>query len=198
MACGTWIFWFYSNKVFKMKDLTVREALSVFYKENQFDSDGGVSKTISWAKFWFFKIPIINLKARKIALQYHDLHHIITRYPTSIKGEAEISAWELASGGWGRLWYIWGFVLTGMGIGVILYPTATRKAFYGGVGSTNVYMLNRPFNQLLDLTLPEIRQAMSKQKSQSRPYWFWATLSACTILVPAIIFLGLMAWLFQQ
>ena len=31
-------------------------------------------------------------------MRYHDLHHILTEYDTTWTGEAEVSAWELATG----------------------------------------------------------------------------------------------------
>ena len=42
------------------------------------------------------KIP--NTEGRRRAVRIHDLHHVVTGYQTDLRGEAEIGAWELASG----------------------------------------------------------------------------------------------------
>jgi len=47
-----------------------------------------------------------NAEGRRRAVKFHDLHHIATGYQTDWTGEAEISAWEIASG-CGRFGWAW-------------------------------------------------------------------------------------------
>ena len=44
-------------------------------------------------------VPVIPLWGLKRAHIAHDVHHVLTGYPTTVKGECELAGWELASGG---------------------------------------------------------------------------------------------------
>jgi hypothetical protein len=78
----------------------------------------------------------------------HDLHHIATEYPTTWKGEAEIGAWELASG---CAYYFWAWVLNGAAalVGLLLWPRATVLAFRRGRRCTNLYHIEPGFSDRL-------------------------------------------------
>jgi hypothetical protein len=76
---------------------TLREARARCFRENGIDEDGG------YARKWVKKlgpVPVLfpNTSGRRAALLPHDLHHVATGYGTTLVGEAEIGAWELASG----------------------------------------------------------------------------------------------------
>ncbi len=83
-----------------MENKTAGEVLSLFYKKNNLPADGGQSSSfvkIELTKKIAFFIP--NFNSRRKAVLKHDIHHILTEYTaSSILGEAEISAWEIASG----------------------------------------------------------------------------------------------------
>jgi hypothetical protein len=53
-----------------------------------------------WVKLQAGPIPLylLNTKARVAAVRFHDIHHVVTAYNTTWTGEAEIGAWEIASG----------------------------------------------------------------------------------------------------
>ena len=170
-----------------MSDTSVKQSLSEFYQLNNFEADGGVSNLVSWAKVGPFTFPILNLKSRKKALIFHDLHHLITGYQTNMRGEAEISAWEIASGGWGRLWYIWGIVLSGFAFGVAFYPKTTKKAFDVGNGCRNAYASGIKINDLLNLELNELRDLTQTKNHSHRSYSFWAILSVALITIPPTV-----------
>ena len=170
-----------------MGALTVRQKLQQFYRDNNFDLDGGTSTAIVWIKLWLLPVPVFNLKSRKTALFFHDLHHVTTGYPTTLRGEAEISAWELGAGGWGRLWYVWVIVLSGMALGVVFFPTATRKAYHRGQSQTNAYVLGIPATQMQNLPVQDVIEQMSHKNGQVKPYWYWAVVSVCLIAIPALI-----------
>src|SRR4030095_2853358 len=60
--------------------------------------DGGYSDR--WVRVETKPIPFYfpNWPSRVAAARLHDLHHIATDYETDWPGEAEIAAWEIASG----------------------------------------------------------------------------------------------------
>ena len=108
---------------------TVAESIQEFYNKNNFGEEGGKYERFVWIKFGFFSIPIPNFQSRSQNVYLHDVSHIVTAYDTTWKGESGVSAWEIASGGWGELYMPWLLTLWAMGLGVLFYPTNTLKSF---------------------------------------------------------------------
>jgi hypothetical protein len=79
-------------------DLRVRDARAQYFADNGFAPDGGYQD--DWVRFKIGPLPIAfpNSPGRKAAVPRHDLHHVATGYDTDLAGEAEIGAWEIASG----------------------------------------------------------------------------------------------------
>jgi len=75
----------------------VFEARQRYFADNGF-SDAGYSDR--WVKLSIGPLPFVmpNLPSRRRAIPLHDLHHVATGYDTTVRGEAEISAWELGAG----------------------------------------------------------------------------------------------------
>ena len=102
-------------------------------------------------------IHIPNILARVKIARYHDVHHVLTGYPANWKGEAEIGAWELATGC--RKSFIAWFLNGGAVIvGLFLYPKAVIKAYLRGLKTrTNLYH-NFVYDTLLEMTVKEVRE----------------------------------------
>ena len=80
-------------------ELTLREALATYFRSNGVPPGGGYDD--KWVVIRARSIPIAafpNTAERVRALRLHDLHHVLTGYDTDLAGEAEIGAWEIASG----------------------------------------------------------------------------------------------------
>lgn len=97
-------------------ELTLRDARQQYFVLNGF-GDGGYQAT--WVKLKAGPIPIYfpNTKARVRAVKFHDVHHVLTEYQTTWSGEAEIGAWEIASG-CGRHYPAWLLNLNAFAIGL--------------------------------------------------------------------------------
>jgi ubiquinone biosynthesis protein Coq4 len=109
-----------------------------YFVANGFPEDGGYSAR--WVKVQLGPLPvfIFNSASRVRAVRFHDLHHVLTEYDTSLVGEAEIGAWELASGckGYVAAWFLnLGAVL----IGAFLAPRRVLAAFSRGRRCHNLY-----------------------------------------------------------
>jgi hypothetical protein len=117
--------------------LTLRAARQEYFDRNGF-GDGGYAKR--WVKLAAgpLRLYIPNTTARVRAVKLHDLHHVLTGYDTTWTGEAEIGAWELASG-CGRYYAAWLLNLNAMAIGLAIAPRATYRAFCRGRASGNLY-----------------------------------------------------------
>ena len=121
------------------------EARASYFEANGFARDGGYDD--DWVSFELgpFKLPFPNTQGRKIALAYHDFHHIITGYGTDARSEFQISAWEL--GGTGRPGMPLAariINLSGLFAGALFAPRLTFAAFLRGRRSRSLYGRDLP------------------------------------------------------
>lgn len=84
-------------------------------------------------------VPLIPLWGLRRALVTHDVHHALLDCPTSIRGECELAAWELASGGCGWNAFFWVDRLFAAALGLIAFPGASIRAARRGWGARNLY-----------------------------------------------------------
>lgn len=172
---------------------TMREARARYFADNGFGEDGGYSK--KWVDFSIGPIPFPfpNTPMRVRAVRYHDLHHIITGYDTDLRGEFEISAWEIAAGCGGFL-VAWQLNLGGMAGGLFLNPRRTFRAFLRGRRSQSLY--GKPLDGLLDADVEAVREQMSVPRDvpRARPtdVLLFATATSAGLVVGSATFvLGL-------
>lgn len=160
-------------------DLKVKDALQIYFLQYHF-KDGGYNDR-------FFKIkltgslyvPVPNIKSRVDAVKIHDIHHLVTGYTAKYKGEAEIGAWEIASG-CGKYWVAWVLNLGSFIIGILFYQRPLFMAFmYGRHVKTNLYQGAVYNDELLNKTVGELRdEILSKApcKNSTKDYLlfvFW-------------------------
>ncbi|NRT10741.1 hypothetical protein [Flavobacterium sp. 14A] len=169
---------------------TVGEAIQEFYDVNDFGEDGGINNKLAWIKFGFFSIPIPNFDSRKNNVYLHDIHHIITGNNTSWRGESAVSAWEIASGGWGKLIIPWLLTLWAMGLGVLFYNKSTLKAFENGLTMRNALTCGIKKIDITKLTVAEIRVKVSNQIDTNKSPILWSIISLIIFFLPFV--LGLM------
>ncbi|MEJ7671738.1 MAG: hypothetical protein WKF59_03300 [Chitinophagaceae bacterium] len=86
-------------------ELILKDALQLYFSKYHFENGG---YHLKWFKIKVgpIYIPLPNTKARIDAVKIHDIHHILTEYKATLKGEAEIGAWELAWG-CGKYYVAW-------------------------------------------------------------------------------------------
>jgi hypothetical protein len=120
-------------------DLSLLEARNLFFRVAKLGSDGGYRDR--WVRVETKPIPFYfpNWPARVAAARLHDLHHIAAEYETDWPGEAEIAAWEIASG-CARYHAAWVLNLGGFGAGLVVAPRRLFRAFLRGHrAKTNLY-----------------------------------------------------------
>ena len=118
---------------------TLREERGRYFAENGFPPDGGYADRFVVLRLAGLPVAVFpNTRARVRAVRLHDLHHVVTGYPTSWRGEAEIGAWEIASGcgSYGAAWVLNGLALL---YGLLLWPRGMRAAWRRGRRSRNLY-----------------------------------------------------------
>lgn len=137
-------------------NMTIAEGLA-YYLLRYCLGDGGY--TNRWFKinfFWKFTLVLPNISNRREAVKFHDLHHVLTEYDTGIKGEAEIGAWEIASG-CGKYWAAWLLNMGSLSYGFVLYPKAVYRAFIRGRHSKSLNYGFAYADPLLNTSVAEMR-----------------------------------------
>lgn len=143
-------------------------ALNRFYHEHGLGEKGGEAE--SWAKVrlgWInFYIP--NTASRKRALFFHDVHHLATGYQTDLRSEAEIGAWEIASG-CRDFWAAWVLNYFGFLMGLVISPVRTFRAFVRGRSSLNLYHRVMTREEIDGSTIEEIRAMLHLDDHAKHP-----------------------------
>lgn len=79
-----------------------------------------------------------NFAWRRRALAAHDLHHLMTGYPMTMRGEFQLAAWELGAGRyphWGATSFCAPLILAGL----LWSPAAIWRAWRSGRRSQSLY-----------------------------------------------------------
>lgn len=140
-----------------MSNKTIEELLPEFYEENNLGAEGGMNSSsvrIEMAKNLVLYFP--NFSARRKAVLKHDIHHLITDYPSTFTGETEISAWEIASG-CKKYWAAWVLDISGMMMGIFFNFWGVLKAFARGRRTKNLYFDIMPDEQAMKMKPHELK-----------------------------------------
>jgi ubiquinone biosynthesis protein Coq4 len=154
-----------------MDNQTPREILSKFYTDNHLEKDGGQSSSfvkIDITPKFHFYFP--NFNARKKAVIKHDIHHLLTNYETTVSGESEISAWEIASG-CKNYWTAFFIDTSGVMLGISFNFWGVLKAFSRGRQTKNLYHDQFSTDQALDMQINDLRKHLylDKYTKDSKP-----------------------------
>ncbi|MFT3694133.1 MAG: hypothetical protein QM831_13395 [Kofleriaceae bacterium] len=134
-----------------------------YYEVNHFPDDGGASLPYVPLKLGPLTLKVPNTAGRKVALAYHDLHHVVTGYQTTFRGESEIAAWELASGCEHYPAAVM-YNLAGLAFGAIVWPRATARAWALGRRTKNFY--GRALPDLLPREVTDAREELGLGKAR--------------------------------
>ncbi|MBA3769875.1 MAG: hypothetical protein H0X08_05170 [Blastocatellia bacterium] len=170
-------------------EITLGEARAEYFRRSGFSDDGGYSDRWIKVKVWRVPIWLPNTAGRVEAVKLHDLHHVLTEYPTTWRGEAEISAWEIGSGGLRSFWEGWWLDLMNVAQGLIVNPGGVYRGFMRGRQSENLFASE--FNdRLLGSAVGEYRHRLGLEHTLSSPslsdyaaFVFWVTLAVLIYLI---------------
>lgn len=156
--------WGMATAVDYSPDMSVLKARTQYFSDNGFGDDGGYGdRWVTLIKLGPLRLGIPNTPGRIRAVRFHDLHHLVTGYDTDLIGEAEIGAWELASG-CERFPAAVVLNTLALPIGVLRDSTRIERAFARGCRSRNLY--GEPFAEaLLDERLGELRRRLEVDDS---------------------------------
>ena len=164
-------------------EMTLRAARERYFEINGFEG-GGYEE--GWVKMKAGPIPIWfpNTVARVKAVRFHDLHHVLTEYPTTWRGEAEIGAWEVATG-CAAHYQGWLLNLLAFAIGLAINPRGVYRAFMRGRRSRNLYRATFS-DELLARKVGDVRRELDLDTAPAAPptpadrraFAFWSLASA--------------------
>ena len=144
---------------------TMRAALKQYFDDNGFGADGGYSD--KWVDFKLGSIPFPfpNTDARRKAVKFHDLNHILTGYRTDLLGEFEISAWEIGAGcrNFAAAWVI---NLAGLTAGTFAAPIRTFRAFVRGRRQRASYWL--PYEAALEREVDDVKRELGVNEERPK------------------------------
>lgn len=175
--------------------LTLGEARARMFARGGLGDDGGYGA--AWVKLKLWRIPFAfpNTEGRRRAVRFHDLHHVLTEYPTTWRGEFEIAAWEVAGGVRGY-WVGWLLDLLGFACGLVVFPRATYRAFVRGRHSTNLYG-DVWDDSILGRRVGELRQRLGLEAGAARAtrgdklsFALWAAASAAAYVAACVVLLA--------
>ena len=104
-------------------------------------------------------VPIFPLWPIRDALSKHDIHHVLTGYETDIKGESELAAWELGSGGCHFNLIFWIDRVSFFLIGLLTFPAATVRAMRRGFRCRNLF--SKQLDVVLASDIEDIRSELN-------------------------------------
>jgi hypothetical protein len=147
---------------------TVREARGAYFAKNGFSEAGYHER---WVRFRLGPVPVAfpNTASRRAAVPMHDLHHIATGYATTVVGEAEIGAYEVAAG-CGP--YLAAWVLNGVAFasGMVFAPRRVYRAFVRGRHARTLYASG--WNDgTLALTVDALRRQLALDQQPPPATW---------------------------
>jgi hypothetical protein len=129
---------------------TVGEALSQWRQAHGRSAEDAVGR-VFWISLGPVRVPVPNPGQ----LRWHDLHHLVLGYEPDLIGEMEISAFELRTGV--TTFMVLLLCLSGVGLGLIVAPRRTLKAWRNAKARRNLYGLKVPWNELQAWELSRLR-----------------------------------------
>ena len=172
--------------------MVISDKLQVFYKDNNLPKKGGEDDHFFFLHFKFFSLKFPNPPFRRKVIHVHDVQHVLYDCDTTWRGESFISGWEIATGMW-KHFPIGLFSLSGMGLGVFLYPKEVLLGYKTGLQCKGIIDLEMPKEKLISLSVSELKSIIKKEKV-SKMNWFlflfWCFTTVVIFLFPALVLIG--------
>ena len=171
------------------EETTLGEALAEFRRANGIPRDEARSWT---CRLGPLTLRLPNFRWRRRAILRHDLHHLLTGYPCTLRGECQVAAWEFAAGRFPHPAATL-FCLPLVAAGVLWSPRAMWSAFTAGRRSRSLYARDDT-DTLLATPLGSVQTAARSEPSIADAFAF-ALLVAQALLLVAAPVLPVAAWL---
>lgn len=146
-------------------DMTIAEASRLLSQEFEYAFDCTEPQLPS--KWWSFQILGLtiycyNFKWRQKAILGHDLHHLVTGYPFTLRGEMQVATWEFAAGRFPNIFANL-FCLPLVAVGFLLFPKKIWKAYCLGKANYSLFDFKLTPSQS-KLKLKDLRHKIRKEQ----------------------------------
>ena len=151
-----------------MHNITVKEGLLKLYERYDIPSDGGIhDPAVEVRLLKGVTIYIPNVKSRRKVVFRHDVHHLLTGYSAVMKGEIEISAWEISTG-CTQNWFA--FLINSLGVmtGLPFNFIGVWRAWLRGRTSTNLYSKSYSDQELLSKNVKDLKLELHLDDSEPK------------------------------
>jgi hypothetical protein len=156
-------------------------------------AEQGLDPAYDTAPTWPFTIGPVTIRMpnfswRRAAIQRHDLHHILTGYPFTMRGEFQVATWEFAAGRyphWGATLLLLPLVV----MGLLWSPSAIWRAFMKGRGELSLYRpdLRAAAERLpLDALAKRTRSRVRRHEAADVTAFAWLVLQSAAVIVAPI------------
>lgn len=148
--------------------MRVQEARDAYLAENGFTL-AAYDDPWTQASFFGLAFSVPNTRKHRWAIKLHDLHHVATGYGTDLIGEAEVSAWEARGGLWAVGPYVGAIVASIIGLGALVWPRRTLRAFRGSTGAPALWTRDADYDALMAMTVGELRALLGVPRDGLAP-----------------------------
>jgi hypothetical protein len=178
---------------------TLGDALERHYVSHGLPRDGGENEPWFRVHIGAIVLRLPNPPARRRAVFFHDVNHVLTGYNTVFSdGEMAIAAFEVGSGcgPFAMAWYI---NLTMFGLGLFVCPRTVRHAFIRGSGAASMYHCKDERRALVAASVAELRERLHLDRSPggtrlraSLRFCAWALAAVVTMVAPFAVVAALL------
>lgn len=140
-------------------ELVVRDALAHRFRLAGMPDGGGYDEPFFEIHLGPVTFTLPSTPQRADAARRHDLHHVVTEYGQDVRGEAELAAWELASGCTSYP-SAWALNVTALPLGMALAPRQTVAAFARGRRTRNAYTELADVDDVMDDDVGQTRHRL--------------------------------------
>lgn len=139
--------------------MSVLQARDAYLAENGFTLE---SYDDAWTPVVLLglRLGVPNTRHHRWAIMLHDLHHVATGFGTDLRGEAEVSAWELRRGLRGLGLYVGAIVTSGAVLGGLYAPRHVARAWRASSRGTSLFGRSEPYDAWLAMTVGELRDTL--------------------------------------
>ena len=181
---------------------TIGDALERHYVAHGLPPDGGESEPWFRVHLGPIALRLPNPPARRRAVFFHDVNHVLTGYNTVFSdGEMAIAAFEVGSG-CGSFLMAWYINLTMFGFGLLVCPRTVLRAFIRGSGAASIYHCKDERRTLVAASVAELRERLHLDGSPggtrlraSLRFGGWALAAVVTMLAPFALLAALLGGL---
>ena len=172
-------------------DSRIADALTRHYLAHGLPVDGGASDPWFRVHIGPVALRLPNPPARRRAVFYHDVNHVVAGYDTNFSGgEMAIAAFEVGSG-CGPFAIVWYINLSMFGLGLVVTPRAVFRAFVRGRHTASIYHRRENSPALSAMTVAKLRaelgldQPIPAASSMDRlSFLAWAAAAVVVMIAP--------------